>query len=207
MSKQTVTETGVPVPQEVFADQPNTVVDFEAEILANENLPEEAGEGQVPTLDEIGVALKVDPTAAAMLRVAESMEKIVARNESTRQLSYAEILPVTPWNPEGKRNRVGFKRPTFMHGIQLNPLMHSEEEMALFNKLKPGRYIDRKVEVQLTQQGEINIQWAGARADTRIEMYTRFPSITLLLNAVIAEREAKESKRRAGRFDEDEDVY
>ncbi len=198
---------GVPLPTEAFADAPNVVEDFEAELLANEELPLEDqphGRGvQIPAPVSLSSA---DANTAAMLRVAESMERIVSRNESTRQLSYAEILPVTPFNPEGKRNRIGFKRQTYMHGILLNPMLHTEEEIDLFNQLKPGRYIDRKVEVQLTRSGELNLQWAGSKIDARMAIYTQFPEIKVMLKQIIAERAEKEAKRRRGVFDDEDDI-
>lgn len=187
-------------------------VDPATDILNNENSGENSqGDTQdtaAPTLDQMGDAIqhaqKLDATMAAMLRIAESMEKQEARREAVRQLTYNEILPTSPWNPEGKRVRLGFSRPTYLHGIALNSLTHTEDEIALFNQLKPGRYLDRMVEVQLGSGGEINLQWAGAKNDARITMYTKYPTITHLLKAVIAERKAKEEARRRGDFAQDE---
>lgn len=142
-----------------------------------------------------------DATSLAMLRIAQSMEKMMARDDRSRQLTITEILPVTPWNPEGKRDRLTFTRPTFMHGIALNPLTHRESEIKLFNALKPGRYLDRKVEVQRGNDGSINLKWEGGKIDKRIEMYSLYPDITTLLTAVIADRLTKEQKKKAG------DVY
>lgn len=184
-------------------------VDPANDILNNENSGEDPqGDQPTPTLEQMGSAIadaqKLDATMQAMLRIAESMEKAEARREAVRQLGYNEIAPTSPWNPEGKRQRLGFSRPTFLHGIALNSLTHTEEEIALFNQLKPGRYIDRQVEVQLGSGGEVNLQWAGSKTDARITMYTRFPTISLLLKAVIAERQAKEEARKRGDYARDE---
>jgi hypothetical protein len=198
------------VTKESLKDLPPTKVVFDSDDLLNN--PNSGDQLQPPAYAEgSGEANSAPPTMeqgfAAMVRVAESMEKIVTRDESVRQLSYSEIKPTSPWNPEGKRVRPKFTRNTYLHGILLNPLTHSEEEIHLFNKLKPGRYLDRKVEVQRNNEGEINLQWAGAKNDMRIEMYTQYPSMTLMLRAIIAEREAKEERRRRGQFDDEEEVF
>lgn len=157
----------------------------------------DAGQAPAPSLEAY---------AAAMLRIAESMEKINARAESVRQIPFNEVIPDTPWNPKGKRDRVSFTRPTFLHGIALNPLMHTEEEIQLFNKLKPGRYLDRKVEVQRGNDGSMNLKWEGKKIDQRIMFYSEYPTISLLLSAIIKDREVKEEKRRKG-LTYEEDVF
>lgn len=192
--------------------EPEGYVDPSEDLLNNEFSGDEP-DGPAPTMDQMGDAIKkvavdrdaaLDTTMRAMLRIAESMEKSEARREAVRQLTYAEMIPTSPWNPEGKKVRLGFSRPTSMHGIPLNSLQHTEEEIALFNQLKPGRYVERKVEVQLGSGGEINIQWAGSKVDARIMMYTRFPTIVKLLETVIAERKAKEEARKRGDYTQDE---
>lgn len=194
---------------EQFKNLPKTVVNLEDDVLNNEFSGEPGGvapEGAVPVGTDVVAPPETlaDRTAAAMLRIAESMEKMEARREAVRQLTYAEILPVSAVNPEGKRNRIAFTRDTYLHGILLNPFQHTEEEIALFNKLKPGRYLDRKVEVQKNNNGDVNLVWEGGKNDNRMQMYSQYPSIVTMLKAIVAEREAKEAKRRAGLVDEDE---
>lgn len=189
------------VGKEAFKALPNATIDFEEAVLTDDTSFMGAG------TEVAGTPLSAaDANTAAMLRVAESMERIVSRQEATRQLSINEVLPNSPWNPEGKRVRAKFSRPTFLHGIDLNSLTLFEEEIELFNQLKPGRYIDRKVEVRLTQDGSIDLSWPGAKNDARIEMYSRFPTLASLLKAVIAERKAKEDRRRRGVFDDSDSL-
>lgn len=197
------------VTPESLQNKPNVVVNLEEDVLENEFAGYPDGKppaGEVP----IGTEVPVEPltpgdrAAMAMLRVAESLEKMEARRESVRQLTYAEITPVSPFNPEGKRVRLTFTRDTYLHGIQLNPFLHTEEEIALFNKLKPGRYLDRKVEVQRNNNGDVNLVWEGGKQDSRIQMYSTYPTIKSMLTAIVAERTAKEEKRKRGEIDEDE---
>lgn len=175
----------------------------EADLLTEQEEPTPEG---VAAVDEGRTqAPSLDTYAAAMLRIAEAMEKSQQRQDAVRQIPFNELVPDTPFNPKGERNRKGFTRPTFLHGIALNPLTHTQAEMDLFNKLKPGRYLDRKVEVQRSNDGSINVKWEGKNRDLRIEFYTKYPTITLLLEAIIKDREAKEQKRKLGlTYEEDE---
>lgn len=159
-------------------------------------------EAQKAALEVMTHKAALDPTAAAMLRIAQSMEAFMQRGEAQRQKTVNEVAHVTPWNPEGKRQRAGFTRPTYQHGIPLDPLTCTEETIRLFNQLKPGRYLDRKIEVQQAQDGAINLQWAGQRIDQRIEFYSRFGHIDDVLRAVIAERKVKEEAKKLGRVED-----
>ena len=146
------------------------------------------------------------PTELAMLEIARSMKAMMDRQEAVRQIPFNEMKPVTPFNPKGDRFRKEFNRPTWLQDILLNPLTHSEEEMVLFNQLKPGRYIDRKVEVMRGADGGINLRWNGKAMDKRIEFYSQWPDIKLLLRAILKEREDKLAKKRANVVDENEDL-
>lgn len=175
---------------------PSSYVDFGADVLSNENLADDAPP-PAPTpvsRDE------------AMIRVMESMEKIVARQESTRQIPYNEVKPVSSFNPTGDRNHPQFSRPTHMDGILLNSLMHTAEEIKLFNQLKPGRYWERRIEVRRGSSGEIDLVRLGGRMDQRYERAGRFPTLVSMLEFIIAERKDKERKRREGLYEADEAI-
>lgn len=200
--------TAVPEAFESLKDQPNVVleaVDFESDVLNNEFAGEP--EGKAPEAPpQLSPEDKFSRMMEAMLSIAENTEKREARAEAIRQIPYNEILPVSPWNPTGKRDRVKLTRPTYLHGIIVNPLTHTEEEITLWNKIKPGRYIDRKVEVRMQQDGSIDLSWPGAKTDARIEFYSRFPTLASLLQAVIAEREEKEARKRRGIYTDDDSL-
>jgi hypothetical protein len=154
--------------------------------------------------------LIVDPTVtaseAAMLRVAQAMEKIVTRQDEQRQVGLAEVRPVSSFNPTGDRNHPKFTRLTMMDGITLNSLMHTAEEVNLFNQIKPGRYWDRKIEVRRGSAGEIDLVRIGGKLDQRMERSAKFPTLVSMLTFIIQERERKEQRRKQGLFDDDEAV-
>lgn len=193
----------------IFEGQPNARLDdFEEDILNNEFAGE--AEGKAPEgAVVIGATAPALSTEDKFMLLMEQMSRIAAgtearelRAESIRQKGYSEINPDSPWNPEGRRDRAKLSRPTHLHGIQLNPMQLFEEEILLFNQLKPGRYLDRKIEVRVTQDGSVDLSWPGAKNDARIEMYSTYPTLTSMLKAVVAERKAKEEKRRKGVFDD-----
>lgn len=71
------------------------------------------------------------------------------------QQSVLQVKPVSPWNPEGKRDheRPKLSRNTYMNGFQLHESRMTEEEIHLANQLKAGKYQNRKWAV-ITQDGE-----------------------------------------------------
>lgn len=140
----------------------------------------------------------------ALTTLAESVKLLVARQESTRQLNYNEILPTSPWNPEGKRQRTQLRRQAYQNGIWLNPMMLRESEIELLNAIKPGRYLNRTVEVQLWGDGSVNISYKNGKLEKRMEFAAKYPDLTALLNALIKDRELKEARRKAGVFEVEE---
>lgn len=204
-----------PSPEDTVMTEKNEMIDgvTEPEVFvpsAFSNLMEEA-EADVAAQTEAAqtatnAAKEASPTELAMLKIAQSMEKMMSRQEEVRQIPFNEMKPVTPFNPTGSRTRKEFNRPTWQQDILLNPLTHSEEEMVLFNQLKPGRYINRTVEVIRGGDGGINLRWNGKAMDKRIEFYSQWPDIKLLIRAILKEREDKLARKRANVVDEDEDL-
>lgn len=178
----------------------------DAEVINEADLIAESFAEVQKEMDAAAAPPQVDPTMAAMLRIAQSMETMVKRQDEVRQIPLTEIKPVSPWNPEGKMVRLSAKRPMYQHGIPLNPLTLTERTIDLFNQIKPGRYFGRKIEVQRFQDGGVNLQWSGKQLDQRIEFYSQFKHIDEILQAIIIEREQKEARRKAGEFDADEEL-
>lgn len=183
-------------------DEPAEYVDPALEMLNNEHLTDETYEPE-PEKPLIETDTST-ATLKAMLRVAESMEKITARQEEFRQVPFAEVKPVSSFNPTGRRDHPTFRRPTFMDGIPLNSLMHTPEEIQLFNQIKPGRYWNRRIEVRRGSSGEIDLIRIGSRLDQRMERNAAFPTLTSMLKAIILERDQQEQRRRSGQFEDDE---
>jgi len=184
---------------------PNIKVrDLEAEILQGE--PEDQLIGKEPEQQVLDDKQIQAMHTKALVDVATAVKLLVEQQGATRQLTMNEIKPVTPWNPEGKRDRIKLKQEVFQHGYYLNPIMMTEATIDLFNQIKPGRYFGRKIEVQRLNNGELNITWSNAKLQDRIEMYMKFPHIDDILKYCIEERKQKEAAKRRGDFSEDEAV-
>lgn len=140
----------------------------------------------------------------ALLDMATSMKAMVQENQANKQIPLKDIKPVTPWNPEGKRSRLKPRGEIYQNGYLVNPLMMTEEDIELCNKLKPGRYLDRTVTVARQRDGSLYIEYASARTDQRMDFYAKYPTFTSLAAALVKDREAKEERRRRGEFDSEE---
>lgn len=173
---------------------------LEEEILAGEPEDMEIGKPE----EDMTAAQTAAMQAKAMLKIAESMSGFMQNQERTKQKSYLDILPDSPFNPEGKRSRTPLRGSIFQHGMMVNPMMLTEEEIVLANQLKPGRYVNRTVEVSRTSNGDLNITWPNKRIDQRMEFNSKFPNFPTLCRVLVAERLEKEAKRRAGHFESEE---
>lgn len=78
--------------------------------------------------------------------IAEVLHRLVDRTEAgpVPQVRIANAKFKTPWNPTGTQDRPSLSRTTFLNGHRLREITLSDEEITLFNKLKPGRYHNRK---------------------------------------------------------------
>jgi hypothetical protein len=139
-----------------------------------------------------------------LLRAIQSLEGHVSAQERTKQKTILDILPDSPWNPTGRRDMPSPRNQIFQHGMPVNPMMMTAEEIILANKLKPGRYVNRTVEVTRSTDGSLNITWPNKRIDQRMEFNGKFPTFASLCNTIIAERAQKEEARRKGQFDAEE---
>src|SRR5690606_13275297 len=71
--------------------------------------------------------------------------KALADQGRRKQVPVHQYTPQTPWNPSGTKRRVKLKHPAvFQNGARLNPMMLSDEEIELLNRLRPGVYNRKK---------------------------------------------------------------
>lgn len=175
------------------------VIDEEAELLAGSPEDQQIGQVPAPPTPEALAAMQT----AALIDLAQAVKGIVSQQQATRQVPYHEIKPVTPFNPEGKRDRKKLKYTFLQHGKLVTPINLREEEIELINQLKPGRYWNRKIEVQISRDGTtLNLTWTNAKIEQRMEFNAAFPDLLAVLRHCIKERAEKEAKRKAGHVEE-----
>lgn len=75
---------------------------------------------------------------SAVTAFTAAVERLESQTPNKVPLHKAIIR--TPWNPEGKKDRLRLKRTTYQNGTRVDEKRLSEEEIGLFNQLRPGRY-------------------------------------------------------------------
>lgn len=95
-------------------------------------------------------------TTAILGQMTKVLTSLVGKSEAgpTPQIPFAQAKFKTPWNPTGKKYRVGLTRETYMNGHQLREGRLSEEEITLLNQLKAGKYYNKQWTVIETDEGD-----------------------------------------------------
>lgn len=123
------------------------------------------------------------------------LERLADRIEygPTPQIRAARAKIKTPWNPTGAVRRIKLNRPVYFNGHRLREITLSDGEITGLNKLKAGRYHNRKwlvVEADLDGKNESSIQVFvpnKTEAD-RLETKSAARNLQEILDLIIAEQ-------------------
>jgi hypothetical protein len=126
-----------------------------------------------------------------MAKNSQRAEERADEERAMRPIKYHELKPVTPWNPEGKRDRLKLTRQTLVSGYPANPALLTEEEIAGLNALRPGRYLNREVEVVQYNDGSINLLWPNRTVEQRMKWAAEAPNLVTLLTKIHADYNKK----------------
>lgn len=88
------------------------------------------------------------------------------------KVSIADFKPVTAFNPTGARRR-RLKRTVYQNGARMNPALLTDKEIALLDKVKPGRYCEGLVTVHEVQRGgntEVHLAYANKTLEDRMAL-------------------------------------
>lgn len=107
----------------------------------------------------------------------------------------------TPWTPPPGQPKLKLKRKMHLHGIPLRETYHSNEEIALMNKLRPGSYLDDYVKVYKRNDKGLNIDYPAKTTAQRLKLVNRFgiSSLKNLLERIVDEA----SRPKKSEFDLD----
>jgi len=144
------------------------------------------------------IASPGDQQAAINQGILAALEKIANRQEAgpIPQLSVAQAVFKTPWNPTGKKDRIKLTRPVRINNHPVRDMMLSEDEITRLNALKPGRYHDRKwiVWEKDDDQGNatLHVNFPNKTPDQKIEIMQAHKGAGLagLLDIILAEQNA-----------------
>lgn len=143
-----------------------------------------------------GIAAAKDAVATdAQQALADAF---VSAIERTRPKAKVLIhVPNTPWQPKGVP-RLKLKRKMYHHGLQIEDKL-SNEEIDLLNKVKPGRYCDGYVQVNLRKDKGLDIDYPVRTTSQRLRLINQFGlrSFAELLQRVIDEKSNPSKYRSA----------
>jgi hypothetical protein len=112
-----------------------------------------------------------------------------------KQINITQYKPKSRVNPKGLRDheRVQFTRTYWQNGARIELWQVSDADVQRLNQLKPGRYIDRKVEVieRVSEMGEaqsVEIRYSNATLEQRFDLKNRFRNFTELLMIILDEQ-------------------
>jgi len=80
----------------------------------------------------------------------------------------------TPWTPKDGSPRLKLKRKAFQHGMEVDGKKLSNEEVALYNKLRPGRFLGGLVQVKRRRDRGIDIDYPIKTASQRLKLVNQF---------------------------------
>jgi hypothetical protein len=141
---------------------------------------------------------------AAQRGMADAFVEAINRTKPPEKKTVFTKKRVTPWDPEGKQPEKQLKRKFYQHGIEIRGKV-TQEEVDLLNKLKPGRYCEGFVEVQLRKDRGINIEYPVKTNSQRLRLVNQFgvTKFADLLRRIVDEKENPQKYRRV----EDEDLF
>jgi len=141
--------------------------------------------------------------AQQMASVAELIGKGVSQgiNEAStkygpiRQVPITQYHPKTPLNPQGLKEdqRPQLTRRYFQNGFAMLPDRLTDEQRVLLNKLRPGTYLDRRIDVRERYpegggQNIVDISYNNLTIEQRLEMKSVVKNLTDMLQQIVAEQ-------------------
>ena len=129
--------------------------------------------------------------------IAQAFVKAFRESQQPEQTDF-ELLNKSCFNPSGKPRPEYLKyESVYQNDRKINGDFLTNDEISLLNKIKPGRYNDRKWEVIVRDEGQektLEMRYSNKSQDDKIDLAQKAPSLTAMLNLIIAEQEAKTSK-------------
>lgn len=143
--------------------------------------------------------VKVADLANAFAQALQSVKPVEKKTAANR-------VPRTPYTPKDGSPKLKLKRKMHQHGIPLDPEMLTNAQIELFNKLKPGRFLDNWVLVTRRKDRGMDITYPVKTAAQRMKLSSQFgiagpQALELLLQRCIDEAA---NPRPDTHFDEDE---
>jgi len=132
--------------------------------------------------------------AEAIVDVSELAQAIKAAVEETapiKQVHISRYVAKTAFNPTGAKKRPKLNCTFLQNGYEPPTDKMFDEEIELVNQLRPGRYLDRKVEVIERIEGNersIELRYSNGTVEQRMEMKNIARSLREMLRLIVSEQ-------------------
>lgn len=136
----------------------------------------------VPAVQETSVGTsELARALVEAINLAKPKEKKNAFNRTVK----------TPWTPKDGSPKLKLKRAAHQHGMEIDSEKLSNDEIALFNKLRPGRFLDGLVTVTRRRDKGIDITYPVKTAAQRLKLVNQFGirNLAELLQLCVTEAE------------------
>ena len=123
--------------------------------------------------------------------LASAITNAVAEAGPIKQVPISRYLAKTPWNPTGSKQRPKLRATFLQNGYEIREAFVTDEQIHLLNQIKPGRYINRKVEVvERNEHGNhsIELRYNNKSIEDRMELKTEARNLTEMLQRIVNEQ-------------------
>lgn len=130
--------------------------------------------------------------------LAQAIRTAVEETAPQKQVHISRYIAQTPWNPTGTRVRPELRGRFFQNGRLIQDDRLTADEINKLNKLKPGRYFDRKVEVlERSENGDVTVEirYSNKSMEQRMEMKNLARNLNELLDGILAETKPEKAAK------------
>lgn len=133
-----------------------------------------------------------ETTVGAEALAAALVQAINLTKPKAKKQPGVDYDPKNPWQPKPGEARAKLKRKAYLHGIPQGEEW-TNELIELFNKLKPGSYLNGLVKITRRRDKGINIDWPFRTPEQRLRLLMSggFTSLAQVFQACIHEAETK----------------
>lgn len=183
-----------------MATKSKTVRVSEDELAAIRELRRQKGEEVAATPEEEQKAVITESQQA----LADAFVQAIERTKSPEKKTVFNRKKKTPWTPKEGEPRLKLRRKMYHHGIIIGERV-TNEDIDLLNKIKPGRYCDGWVSVNVRKDRGLDIDYAVRTNSQRLRLVNQYGirSFTELLQRLVDEAKNPTKYRKP----EDSDLY
>lgn len=116
----------------------------------------------------------VNESSVGASELAAALIQAINVTKPVEKKTFANRKSKTPWTPKDGSPKAKLKRNAYQHGMEVDEGKLSNEEINLFNKLRPGRFMDGIVTVTRRKDRGIDISYPVKTASQRLKLINLF---------------------------------